>query len=35
MQKNVKRMIRCFFECYQDKTHQDIVEKIQKTNIRK
>lgn len=34
-EKNVKRMIRCFFERYQDKTHQNTVERIQKINIRK
>lgn len=33
--ENVKRIIRCFFERYQDITHQDTVERIQKINIRK
>lgn len=32
---DVKRMIRCFFERYQDKSHKDTVERIQKINIRK
>lgn len=33
--EEVKKMCRCFFERYQDKTHQDTVDRINKINIRK
>ncbi len=33
--EEAKRMCRCFFERYQDKTHQDTVDRINKINIRK